>query len=156
MNNDQMTSTKEQEAPKKVEIDDVRKFILIAVYGTLRHGRGNWKAYLEHRAELLGTYRTEPKFTMFTTGGFPIVTTYGDTSIEYEVFKVDSNYTLDRVHRLEGCTGIPGDSRNWYDIMPIETPHGTAYMYVQHDYQGMPDHIIKSGNWNMRHGEQNI
>lgn len=129
---------------KRIEISQNNPRVLIAVYGTLRTNDYNWSRILKGKAESLGTYTSEPVFTMCTSGGFPIVSE-GKNTIEYEVFEIKSNEVLEKLHSLEGCTGIPGDKNNWYDIQPIETPHGRAYIYMQHDYG--EGEIIKSGNW---------
>ena len=34
--------------------------------------------------------------------------------------------------------------------MPIETPHGTGYMYVMHDKNFNESSVIKSGDWSDR------
>lgn len=141
-----MVTTQLQE---RIEINEEHPTRLVAVYGTLREGHGNWAAILKGNAKLLGTYTSEPKYTMYSAGGFPIVCDNGTGTIVYEVYEVDSNAVMRRLHSLEGCTGIPGHENNWYDIQPIETPHGTAYMYVQHE-AGERMSIIKNGNWNER------
>jgi gamma-glutamylcyclotransferase (GGCT)/AIG2-like uncharacterized protein YtfP len=59
---------------------------------------------------------------------------------------------------LEGCTGIPGDDHNWYDIMPIKVPTGgkteegtqiyeDAWIYIQHDFKSLHAEPIPSGDW---------
>lgn len=135
---------------ERIEINDKRKEILLCTYGTLRLGHGNYHAYLEGASEHLGTFQTEPKFTMYgKNAGFPVVVDRGSTSIEYDLFRVTDNSVLRGVHGLEGFRGIKGDPSNWYDITEIETPFGTAYMYVMHK-DLRPDSIIESGNWNNR------
>lgn len=124
------------------------KPVRIMAYGTLRNGHGNFRGYLEGRSTLLGTYETSPNFTMYN-GGFPIVIDKGETAIEYDLFEITDDDVLRSVHGLEGCTGIPGHERNWYDIKKMETPHGTAYMYVMHTAPNNRE-ILPSGNWNKR------
>ena len=136
-----------KEQKKKVEITKDTPRVLVCVYGTLREGHHNWAYLLKNRATKLGTYKSEPGFTMYDTGGFPIVCDRGTGTIDYEVYEVTDDAVLANLHRLEGCTGIPGDERNWYDIQPIETPHGRAYMYLQHETMDGLD-VIESGDWN--------
>lgn len=134
-----------QKLQKRVQIDENNSRVLACVYGTLRQGYGNWSRILKDNSTLLGTYQSDPQFTMYNTGGFPIVIDQGDTAIEYEVYEITNRETVERMHRLEGCTGIPDHEQNWYDIQPIETPHGRAYMYIMHEEQNLP--VIESGNW---------
>ena len=133
----------------KIEINEKNPEILLAVYGTLRVNFGNWAHILQNKSEHLGTIKTEPNFTMWGKDyGFPIVTRNGNTSIECDIIKVRVNGVLERVHQLEGCTGIIGHPSNWYDITPIETEFGTAYMYVQDEKENVHRMgLIKSGNW---------
>jgi len=134
---------------KRIEITKDAPYVLIGVYGTLRKGEGNYKWILQDSdSEFIGDFKTDPMFTMYgKNSGFPIVSPKGNTSIKVEVFKVKNANTLEQLHRLEGCTGIPGDNKNWYDITAIKTPFGeNAYIYVQ-DYQGSEEEIIKSGDW---------
>ena len=133
----------------RIEINETNPEALICVYGTLRKGNGNYQAILAGKSEYLGTYQTSPNYTMFgRNAGFPIVTTDGDQAITYEVHRVTTPAVLERVHNLEGCTGIPGDPKHWYDIIPVETPHGVGHMYVMHNNNVRNSaSIIKTGDW---------
>lgn len=122
----------------------MKKRTKVAVYGTLRKGEYNWARLLDGKSEYLGTYETTPNYTMYDNGGFPIVIDKGHNKIVYEVYEVDEN-VLQSLNRLEGCTGIPGHPENWYDIIPIETPTGKAFMYVMHKEKDLE--IIKNGDW---------
>lgn len=136
--------------PAAVEINKENPYVLICVYGTLRKGEGNYRRILENTdSEHLGTYRSEKNFTMYgRKSGFPIITE-GSSSIVYEVFKVKDQNVLNRLHSLEGCSGIPGHKDNWYDIVPIETPHGQGWIYLQHGYKPYAGDIsiIPTGDW---------
>lgn len=132
---------------KKVEINEENPYVLIATYGTLRLNQNNYNNILKGNSEHLGTYKSEKKFQMFGKhAGFPIVTTNGNTAIEYDLFRVTDPLTLRRLHRLEGCTGEIDNPQNWYNLLEINTEHGPAYMYVQHEQFNEED-IIESGNW---------
>lgn len=122
----------------------MKKNTKVCVYGTLRRGEHNYKRILENSSIYLGTYQTDPHFTMYDNIGFPIVITKGTTSIVYEVYEVDEN-VLQSLNRLEGCTGIPGHPENWYDLINIETPVGKGVMYVMHKEKDLQ--IIKNGDW---------
>lgn len=133
---------------KRVEINDENPHVLIAVYGTLRRGQGNYNAILrDTKSEYLGTHRSEPKYTMFgRRAGFPVVTN-GKSPITYELFKVTEQEVVNNLHSLESCTGIPGDAKSWYDIVPINTPAGMAWMYLQHNFDHGPHSVIPTGDW---------
>lgn len=133
----------------KVEITEQNPSVLICVYGTLRTGQGNWSWCLKDKAEYLGTFKSEPKFTMYGKhSGFPSLVPSGNTSIEYEVFKVTNKDVLKSLHGLEGCNGISGHPSNrFYDIQPMSTPVGEGWIYVRHNYDGGENSIITSGNW---------
>jgi gamma-glutamylcyclotransferase (GGCT)/AIG2-like uncharacterized protein YtfP len=137
-----MQTTTEQ---KRIEINEENPKVLLLCYGTLLSGYGN-NRLLKGKSTLLGEHITEPNFTMYTTGGFPIVSPNGNTAIHGEVYEVTDNNVLQSVHNLEGFGGIMNHPRNWYDVMPVETEFGTAYMYVQPNFSN--NHIIESGNWN--------
>lgn len=121
---------------------------LVAAYGTLRNGHGNWRWHLQGNSTFLGTYKTEPRYTMYGKGaGFPVVVDKGDTAIEYDVFAVHKASALKSVDSLEGCNHPQGHPSNWYDFEMIDTPHGKAKMYVMHT-EGSRSNVIESGNWN--------
>ena len=132
---------------QRVEINENNPFVLLVVYGTLRLNQGNWEHFLENRSEYLGTFKTEPKYTMYSAGGFPIVTTEGNTAITCDVFKVINPRVLARIHGLEGFKGCIGDVGNWYDCQPIDTPYGKGYMYVQPTYHQSAKYVIHNGDW---------
>lgn len=116
---------------------------LIAVYGTLKRKHGNHRVM--GNSEFLGEHLTDPKFTMLSTGGFPIVITKGDTPIKIEVFKVPDEQ-INRINNLEGYLGTRGHPDNWYDTIDVETPYGLAEMFVMDENpHNLP--IVASGEW---------
>ena len=118
--------------------------VLLAVYGTLKEGRGNHPVL--GNSELLGTHVTEPNYTMWSLGGFPAVSLNGNTPITTEIFKVTDEEVLRDVNRLEGFKGVKDDERNWYDTHTIETPYGNAEMYY---FKTPPSHLraVENGIW---------
>jgi hypothetical protein len=138
----------------RIEINEETPYRLIATYGTLRKTTtfgecGNYKGLLKDKSEFLGTIKSPAKYTLTGKGcGFPITVRNGNTAITLDIFKITNAEVLENVHRLEGCTGIPGHKNNWYDIELIETPFGEAAIYVM-DGQGKSG-IIESGDWSDR------
>ena len=118
---------------------------LIAVYGTLKQGRGNDHLLMD--SQLLGTHKTEPRFTMRSNGGFPYVENKGSTSIHVEVYAVKDKDVSNRINRLEGFNGIKGHPENrFYDAIEIETPYGKADMFIAgRDVSNLP--LVASGCW---------
>lgn len=119
--------------------------ILVAVYGTLRQGQGNWRWYLDNNeSKFLGTFRTEPKFEMYSLGGFPAVKEKGDSQITVEVFEVTPSVKKG----LDGLEGYHGEGHhNMYDVTNLKTPYGTAVMYVMNNREFPSDRKIVSGDW---------
>lgn len=115
---------------------------LIAVYGTLRKGCGNYQRLLSN-AEYMGTFNSEPVYTMYNLGGFPGLKENGNTSIVLEVFAVNEEEAA-RVDRLEGYS--ENKKPTFYDKKQIDTPWGTAGIYIfVDDLKGVP--IIENGDW---------
>lgn len=127
-----------------------KRNILIATYGTLRQGGGNHR--LLQNAEFKGTFDTEPKYSLYTLGGYPGLKENGTTSVKMEVYAVNEEEAR-RVDGLEGYT--PGEKPYFYDKVSIETPWGTAgvYTYVNDISK---DRLIESGDWMNRHKPVNV
>lgn len=115
---------------------------LIAVYGTLRQGCGNHNYFLSE-ATFKGEFLSQPEYSMFSLGGFPGLKKDGNTSIVMEVYEVDEEESR-AVDGLEGYA--PGRPPHFYDKQLIETPWGTAgvYIYVRNT-EGLE--LIESGDW---------
>ena len=114
---------------------------LIAVYGTLRKGNGNHRLLVN--ADYIGTYTTEPIYSLYSLGGFPGLKENGETAVIMEVYAVNEEEAR-RVDGLEGYT--PGEQATFYDKIQIETPWGQAGVYT---YVRQPNEtsLIKSGDW---------
>lgn len=117
---------------------------LFFVYGTLRRSEGNSQIFKHFNAEWLGNHTTEAEYTMYSHGGFPSVAEKGKTSIVGEVWSTDNPDCVKRIHGLEGYSGTPGSSSNWYDAKQIDTPYGKAWMFIMNDYHSGE---ISSGDW---------
>lgn len=73
--------------------------IKVAVYGTLKRGKGNSRLLSD--STFLGTAGTDPNFSMISFGGFPGVLD-GNQSIHVEIFEVKDLDVLRRLDSLEG------------------------------------------------------
>ncbi|HEX8586123.1 MAG TPA: gamma-glutamylcyclotransferase [Allosphingosinicella sp.] len=114
---------------------------LISVYGSLRKGLSNHRVIQD--SEFLGTFQTEPIYSLHPLGNYPGLKENGSTSITMEVYAVDEK-TADRVDGLEGYS----DSRpaTFYDKKPLETPFGMSSVYIY--VNELPAHTaIESGDW---------
>lgn len=112
---------------------------LVAVYGTLREGQGNWSWALRGRSEQLGAAYLDG-FVMYNTGGFPaaVRTTDGDSRILVEVYEVDDEVFSD-LDRLEGYPTM-------YTREQVETEYGKAWLYIWNfDLGGLQ--LIPEGDW---------
>lgn len=118
--------------------------MLVAVYGTLRKGYGNFQRLLSEN-KYVGTYETTPIYNLYNLGAFPGMTKEGSTSVTLEVFEVDEK-KLEELDSLEGYDIDRSKDANFYEREPIETPFGTAFTYFY--YRGtLPANLIKSGDW---------
>ena len=119
----------------------INENVLIAVYGTLRQGFGNHR--LLDNARMVGTFQSEPEYSLYNLGGFPGLKQEGSTSVTMEVYEVNPEEAR-RVDRLEGYE--PGRPATFYDKVPIETPWGTAGVYI---YVGgvREENLIASGDY---------
>lgn len=117
---------------------------LIAVYGTLRQGCGNNRLIKD--ADFMGTFKSEPVYSMYSLGGFPGLKENGSTAITLEVYAVNTEEARN-VDNLEGYS--KGVTPYFYDKKNIETPWGVAgiYIYVREPNE---DRLITSGDWMKR------
>jgi len=125
--------------------------VLYAVYGTLRNGHGNNRLLQKSTVEFLGTLQTPPNYTMVGRGaGFPYVGENGSTAITIEIFRTNDEEVIRRVNGLEGYSGVRNHSSNWYDTCDVDTPWGTANMFINNEsVEGAPERaIIHTGDFN--------
>lgn len=111
----------------------------IAVYGSLRKGRGNHRL-IQHSTQLTQEVVSIP-FRMISLGGFPgLIPTDQNQNIHIEVYEVDDS-TYKDVERLEGYP-------RFYQKAKIETSQGEADIYILEDehYQSYPS--VETGDWN--------
>lgn len=116
---------------------------LVAVYGSLRKRLHNHNYFLQN-AEYLGTFKTEPLYSLYSLGSFPGLKLDGNTSVVMEVYAVTDNEAA-RIDGLEGYREGSNDN-DFYDKVIIETPYGNAGVYVY--VSDIDDkYLVKSGDW---------
>ena len=116
--------------------------ILISVYGSLRQGLGN-HAYHLGKAEYLGTFSTEPNFTLHSLGSYPGLKNDGYTSVVMEVYRVtDEEARL--IDNLEGYN--PNKESTFYDKQDLMTPWGLSSVYIYVN-ELQKSSIVSSGDW---------
>lgn len=99
---------------------------VVAVYGTLKRGYGNHRAYLED-SKFMGKGKTKDKYPLLIDGLPYLVNRRGKGhNVEVELYKVDD----DTLRRLDALEGHP----NWYERkqIPIRLSGGvevTAWIY---------------------------
>lgn len=120
-----------------------KKKELVAVYGSLKRGFGNSHRLLH--AKLLGTTKTEPKYTMRSLRAFPGVTLVGNTPITVEVYEIDDEIKRS-LDALEGHRG-KGHPSNFYDVTEVDTEFGKATMYVLDDKEYSHCPVVEDGIW---------
>jgi gamma-glutamylcyclotransferase (GGCT)/AIG2-like uncharacterized protein YtfP len=94
--------------------------IRLFVYGTLKTGFHN--AFYLQDAQYLGEFTTDPVYSMYDFGNYPVVSEFGNTSIQGEVYEI-SEQQLASTDRLEWYP-------EFYQRVLIETGFGEAWMYV--------------------------
>ncbi|EOV9546947.1 gamma-glutamylcyclotransferase family protein [Cronobacter sakazakii] len=106
----------------------------IFVYGSLRRKQGN--SHWMTNAQWLGDYDIE-NYQLFSLGHYPGAVP-GEGSVVGEVYRIDA-ITLAELDALRTARGE-------YKRQLIQTPYGSAWMYVyQRPTEGLTR--IESGNW---------
>lgn len=117
------------------------KLTKVGVYGTLK--RSGYNSFLLEDSKFLGSFLSEPNYTLYDLGAFPAVVAEGDTAIFFEVYEVDEQ-TLQQLNRLEGFLG-EGNPFNFYDRMEINSPFGAVSIYYMKN--APMGRVVESGNW---------
>lgn len=126
-------------------IENTKKNVLYAVYGTLRKGCGNHYHLKDSNVEFVGHYVTNPVYTLYNIGAFPGLVKKGATSVTLEIYKVNSEKVELSLDALEGYySDDPTNSMYNKDI--IDTPFGPAFIYF---WNGDTAQLkgIESGDW---------
>lgn len=124
---------------------------LVSVYGSLRRGLGNHRLLENSGVNEIGEFVTEPKYTLFSLGGFPGIHENGTTAVKMEVYEVDDD-TFKRLDRLEGYDP-DNEEYSMYLRRIINTPFGDAYYYV---YNGSARGSIEHGDWKKFLGHEEV
>jgi len=112
--------------------------MLVAVYGTLKKGRGN--SSLLSASAFMGMQMLEG-FVMYSAGGFPVIYRQEGNFIFIEVYEVDEATLTGSLDRLEGHP-------TWYRRELVDTVFGDAWIYIMLDtrYQ-RDDNLIETGEF---------
>lgn len=126
--------------------------MLVAVYGTLRKGQGNYRALkLDEQAEHIET--TAIQGTMFSLGGFPGVLTGGNHKgrVVVDVFYLPEEHRdklLSRLDRLEGYNPHQPDSKhNMYVRKVTTTESGRMVFYYEWNWEPPGSRVVEHGDW---------
>lgn len=113
--------------------------MLVAVYGSLKKGRGNNSLLRDSR--FVGKSRTDEEYTMYSLGAFPAVCLNGSTSVAVEVYEINQR-TFERLDRLEGYP-------SFYNRLVVDTEYGPAWMYYieQEDELRRRCKVVPQGEW---------
>lgn len=125
---------------------------LVAVYGSLLSGLGNHRVIQGENTEFLGEFTSEPVYSLYSLGGFPGLKENGSTAVKMEVYSVDDDVALD-IDCLEGYQ--EGRPATFYDKKSIETPWGTASVYIYVD-DISEDRLVESGDWKEFVNQRNL
>lgn len=114
--------------------------MLVAVYGTLKRGRGNNR--LLSTSSFIGEDELHG-FTMYSAGGFPVIYRSEELSksILVEVWEVDEETLTGDLDRLEGHP-------SWYCRELVPTKYGEAWIYIMRSQSYARDNnLILSGEF---------
>jgi gamma-glutamylcyclotransferase (GGCT)/AIG2-like uncharacterized protein YtfP len=121
------------------------KKYLVSVYGSLRESMGNHNAYLNNKeSKLLGSFKTEPNYTLFSLGSFPGLKKNGKNQVTLEVYEVEET-VLENLDYLESYDQ-ENEKSSLYLREIINTPFGESYIYFYNGEQGNKK-TIESGDW---------
>lgn len=128
----------------------------VFVYGTLRHGLGNYGRILAGNT-VHEQPATLPNVTMYNAGGFPFVSLDGENTVTGEVMYLDprnAEMTMRRLDRLEGFQR-PGARHNMYERTQVDvtladgiTLRAWTYVTSESSQEWTEDmDVLESGDW---------
>ena len=111
--------------------------LLVAVYGSLRHGLSNHR--LLTTSKLLGT-DTLLNLSMYSLGAYPYVTeSTKNKTVFIEVYAVTSD-VFDELDRLEGYP-------SFYTRKLVKTSFGNAWIYYINHFNNTDHEPVQGGDW---------
>lgn len=129
---------------------------LVAVYGTLRPGNGNFSRILKPEfdcgVEYVGKTTVEG-FRMVSLGGFPAIIPSDNKSdtVVVDVFSIPEDNRRVKL-ALDALEGYQDEENHWYNRVLIDTEYGEAYIYVfdSKELIGLygDREIVPNGDWN--------
>ena len=116
--------------------------MLVAVYGSLKKGKGN-HSMLRHSEWVADEWLTGYK--MYDLGSFPGIRPSLAGEIVVELYHVDED-TLDSLDWLEGYQEGEEDN-NHYNRVTVPTSKGNAYLYVYNNDDVDAADLVMNGVW---------
>lgn len=115
----------------------------VAVYGSLRHGHGNWSRLLNR--DPIQTIEI-PNFKMFSLGGFPGVLHSPDVKdrVTVEIYEVDDS----DLSRLDGLEGYRAERPEHSMYLRERVEETDSYIYVWNGRNLPEETRVISGDWN--------
>jgi len=130
--------------------------MLMAVYGTLRKGFGNYENYIKPainsgKAKFIGKGKTEKKYTMHCAGIPFVIENEQTVNIVVEVYEINDYKVIDDIDKLEGHP-------DWYERreVPIILDNGKkikAWMYFYTSYESMSERMRKLDSYLLESGD---
>lgn len=127
--------------------------VLVAVYGTLRTGEGNYRCMVRADGKSLGLGATVNNYNLYSLGGFPKVSlTRNDHEVPVvvEVFETDERGLTGPLDGLEGYPAFY--DRTLVDVKLDSGETVKAWIYHIENDSGLTS-PIKNGDWVKRHEE---
>lgn len=133
--------------------------VLVATYGSLRLGMGNYRTNERANAVRLGTGITDTPFVLYEYGGgsFPAISLTQDCVADrlvVDIFETDEAGLTGPYDMLEGCRYGAGPDHSFYyrTLVPVtwvnaagETEHDDAWIYHIDNYVG--NVRVDTGDW---------
>lgn len=127
--------------------------VLVAVYGTLRTGEGNFRCMESAQGVSLGLGKTVENYNIYSLGGFPKVSLTRNSHnvpVVVEVFETDERGLTGPLDRLEGYPAFYDRTK-----VPVKLDSGEtveAWIYHIESNSGL-SYPILNGDWVKRSEE---
>lgn len=117
---------------------------IVAVYGTLRPGFGNWKYTGLNTQKYLGTARTAAEYDLRCWGGCPGMYPNGNTSVMMSLFEVTDPKVFES---LDGLEGHVDGRKSGYHREKIDFGGLEAWTYVYYSKGNSRGDKVLNGDW---------